>query len=65
MIAVLCLRSIARCEGSEEKLRLCVRGGGGSSKMVTPALIIAIVMMCLMTAAVTYGMIMRMMSMSA
>ena len=59
VIIVLCLRGIARCEGSEEKLRLCLRGGGGSGKFFTPALIIALVLMCVMIAAVTYGMITR------
>ena len=59
VIIVLCLRGIARCEGSEEKLRLCLRGGGESGKFFTPALIIALVLMCVMIAAVTYGMITR------
>ena len=59
VITVLCLRSIARCEGSEDRLRLCVRGGGGTQRLATPALIIAIVLMTIMTAAATYGMIMR------
>ena len=60
VITVLCLRGIARCEGSEDRLRLCVRGGGGTQRLVTPALIIAIVLMAIMTAAATYGLIMRM-----
>ncbi|MBQ6365897.1 MAG: CPBP family intramembrane metalloprotease [Oscillospiraceae bacterium] len=64
VIVVLCLRGIARCEGSREKLRLCVRGGGTAS-LVTLPLIIAIVLMCLMTAAVTYSMIMSLASVPA
>lgn len=65
VITVLCLRGIARCEGSEDRLRLCVRGGGGTQRLATPALIIAIVLMAIMTAAATYGMIMRLNSMPA
>lgn len=59
VITILCLRGIARYEGSREKLRLCVHGGGGTAKLVTPALIIALILMCLMTAAATYGLFMR------
>lgn len=65
VITALCLRGIARCEGSEERLRLCVRGGGGTQRLVTPALIIAIILMALMTAAATYGLFMRLASASA
>lgn len=59
VITVLCLRAVARCEGSDEKLRLCVRGGGGTAKLVTPALIIALVVMVLMTGATGYALIAR------
>lgn len=65
VITALCLRGIARCEHSEDRLRLCVRGGGGTQRLVTPALIIAIVLMALMTAAATYGMFMRLAAVSA
>ena len=65
VITVLCLRAIARCEGSDEKLRLCVRGGGGTAKLVTPALIIALVVMVLMTGATTYALIARLSTMPA
>ena len=64
-ITILCLRAIARFEGSGEKLRLCVRGGGRNGKLVTPALIIALILMILMTAATTYGLIMRLNTLSA
>ena len=57
VITVFCLRGIARCEGCEDRLRLCIRGGGGTQKLVTPALIIALVLMVLMTAATTYALI--------
>ena len=62
VITVLCLRGIARCEGSWEKLRLSVRGGGGTAKLVTPALIIALVLMLVMTGATTYALVARLMS---
>ena len=65
VITTLCLRGIARCEGSEDRLRLCVRGGGGTQKLVTPALIVSIVLMLIMTAAATYGMFMRLNSVPA
>jgi hypothetical protein len=65
VITVLCLRGIARCEGSEDRLHLFVRGGGGTEKLVTPPLVIAIVLIALMTAAATYGLIARLASMPA
>ena len=60
VITVLCLRGIARHEGSEEKLSLFVRGGGGTKKLITPALIIAIVVSAAMTVAVTVAMDIKM-----
>ena len=51
------LRGVARCEGSGDRLRLFVRGGGGSVKLVTWALVVSVILMLVMTAAVTYGMI--------
>lgn len=56
-VTVLCLRGVARCEGSGDRLRLFVRGGGGSVKLVTWALVVSVILMLVMTAAVTYGMI--------
>ena len=65
VVTVLCLRAIARCENSEEKLRLCVRGGGGTAKLVTPTLIIALVIMLVMTGATAYALIARLTAMPA
>ncbi len=62
VIIVLCLRGIARCECNEDRLRMCIRGGGGTEKLVTPTLIIALILMLLMTAATTYALIIRLMS---
>lgn len=58
VITVFCLRGIARCEGSEDRLRLFMHGGGGTQKLVTPALIIALVLLILMTSATTYALFM-------
>ena len=52
VIICLCLRGIARCEGSEDRLHLCIHGGGGTAKLVTPALIIAMILMAAMTVMV-------------
>ena len=65
VITVLCLRGIARCEGSGDRLRMCIRGSSGTEKLVTPALIIALILMLLMTAATTYGLIARLSAMPA
>lgn len=59
VITVLCLRAVARIEGREDLLRLCIRGSEKKGKLITPSLIIAIVLMAIMTVAVCYSLIMH------
>jgi len=61
VITIFCLRGIARCEGGGDRLALCVRSGGGTKRLVTPPLIVAIVLMAAMTAVVTYAMVVKIM----
>ena len=57
VIVILCLRGIARREGNEDRLRLFLRGGGGTERLFTPALIVAIVLTAGMTAIVTVALV--------
>ncbi len=63
LVTVICLYLIARFERSEDKLRLCIRGGGGKEKLVTPALVISIVILVVLTVALTIAVTIRMQSM--
>lgn len=49
----LCLRVISRDEGTEPELEQCLKGGGGSARLWTPALVIAVIFLLLVTIAVT------------
>lgn len=57
VIVILCLRGIARREGNEDRLRLFLRGGGGTERLFTPALIVAIVLTAGMTVIVTVALV--------
>ena len=53
MIIAICLRAVAKIEGNEDLMGPCVKGGGGKAKLVTPALIVLIVVLVLLSALMT------------
>ena len=52
----LCLRVVARDEGNEQVLAQCTKGGGGTAKLWTPALVIAFIFLIVITAIITGAM---------
>ena len=53
VIIAICLRAVAKMEGNEDLTAPCVKGGGGKAKLVTPALIVLIVVLVLLSALMT------------
>ena len=52
----LCLRVVARDEGNEQVLAQCTKGGGGTAKLWTPALVIAFIFLIVITVIITGAM---------
>ena len=57
VITVLCLKYVAKCEGTEDRLWKDVETEAENKKLITPALIIALVFLILMTLFMTIALI--------
>lgn len=53
----LCLRGVSRKEGTEPMLQQCLKGGGGTARLWTPALVIAFLFLIVVTIMVTVAML--------